>query len=83
MIRQYLKKSKDGFLRYIPYIGGLIGSLTFAFSTSFWFNAVEAEVYAFSTFLVAAITYLILRWMERADKPDSEKYPILWPDYPI
>ena len=51
-----------------------IGALSLAFSDTFWFNGVEAEVYAFSTLLVAAITYLIIRWYERADNKDSEKY---------
>lgn len=56
------------------YTAAAIGALSLAFSDTFWFNAVEAEVYAFSTLLVAIITYLILRWHERADNKDSEKY---------
>ncbi|MGD8305624.1 MAG: DUF2723 domain-containing protein [Ignavibacteria bacterium] len=59
------------------YIAATIGALAFAFSDTFWFNAVEAEVYAFSTLLVAAITYLILRWYERADNKGSEKYILM------
>jgi len=56
------------------YTAAAIGALSLAFSDTFWFNGAEAEVYAFSTLLVAAITYLILRWYERADNKDSEKY---------
>ena len=56
------------------YTAAAIGALSFCFSDTFWFNGVEAEVYAFSTLLVAAITYLIIRWHERADNKDSEKY---------
>ncbi len=56
------------------YTAAAIGALSLAFSDTFWFNGVEAEVYAFSTLLVAIITYLIIRWHERADNKDSEKY---------
>ncbi len=58
----------------VTYTASAIGALSLAFSDTFWFNGAEAEVYAFSTLLVAAITYLILRWHERADNKDSEKY---------
>ena len=46
--------------------GGVIASLTFAVTDSFWFNAVEAEVYAFSMFFTAIVVWLILRWREQA-----------------
>lgn len=59
------------------YIASAVGALGFAFSDTFWFNAVEAEVYALSTFLFAAVVYLIIRWNERADAKDSEKYILL------
>jgi hypothetical protein len=60
----------------VTFTAAAIGALSLALSDTFWFNGVEAEVYAFSTLLVAAITYLILRWYERADNKDSEKYII-------
>ena len=59
------------------YVSAAIGALAFSFSDTFWFNGVEAEVYAFSTFLFAAVTYLIMRWNERADNKDSEKYILM------
>ncbi len=59
------------------YISSAIGALSFAFSDTFWFNGTEAEVYAFSTFLFAGVTYLIIRWNERADNADSGKYLIM------
>jgi len=46
--------------------GGVVGACAFAVSDSFWFNAVEAEVYALSMLFTAAVVYLILRWREEA-----------------
>lgn len=78
VIQNYLKKELRTLLDALTiYISAAIGALAFAFSDTFWFNAVEAEVYASSTFLFAAVTYLIMRWNERPDKPDAEKYLIL------
>ncbi len=75
LINHYKGKKPANMLdAVVTYTAAAIGAFSLCFSDTFWFNGVEAEVYAFSTFLVAAITYLILRWMERADKPDSEKY---------
>jgi len=68
------KKPVTVFDAIATYTAAAIGALSLAFSDTFWFNGAEAEVYAFSTLLVAAITYLILRWHERADNKDSEKY---------
>ena len=56
---------------------GLIGSLAYTFSDTFWFSAVEAEVYAYSSFLTAIVFWLILRWEERADNEGSDRYLIL------
>ena len=46
--------------------GGLVGACTFAVTDSFWFNAVEAEVYALSMFFTAAVVWLIMVWSEQA-----------------
>ena len=56
---------------------GLIGSLAYTFSDTFWFSAVEAEVYAYSSFLTAIVFWLILKWEEKADEEGSDKYLIL------
>ncbi len=71
------RKPETLFEGFTTYLAAAIGALSFCFSDTFWFNGVEAEVYAFSTMLVAAITYLILRWNERAENKDSEKYILM------
>lgn len=59
------------------FICAAIGALAFSFSDTFWFNGVEAEVYASSTLLFSAITYLMLLWNEKADEKDNEKYILM------
>ena len=78
LINIYKGKRPDSLLEALgTFIAAAVGALALAFSDTFWFNAVEAEVYALSTLLVAAITYLILRWYERADEKDNEKYILM------
>ncbi len=71
------KKPENLFEALATYTSAAIGALAFSFSDTFWFNGVEAEVYAFSTFLFAAVVYLVMRWNERADAKDSEKYLLM------
>jgi len=61
----------------IVFGAGAIGALTFAFTDSHWFNAVEAEVYAFSTFFTAIVVWLILLWNEKADQNGHERYILI------
>ena len=56
---------------------GLVGALAYTFSDTFWFSAVEAEVYAFSSFLTAVMFWLILKWEDEADSPRSDRWIIL------
>lgn len=56
---------------------GICGALAYTWSDTFWFSAVEGEVYAFSSFCTALVFWLILKWENRADKPHSDKYLIL------
>lgn len=56
---------------------GICGALMYTWSDTFWFSAVEGEVYAFSSFCTALVFWLILKWENRADKPHSDKYLIL------
>src|SRR5699024_1399389 len=59
------------------YGGALIGAFTFAVTDTFWFNAVEAEVYAVSMFFTAMVVWLALVWAEHHDKPYNERWLIL------
>jgi hypothetical protein len=78
LINNYKGKRPDSLWEALgTYIAATVGALGFAFSDTFWFNAAEAEVYALSTLLVAAISYLIIRWYERADEKDNEKYILM------
>lgn len=56
---------------------GVVGALAFAFSDSFWFNAVEGEVYAMSALCTAAVVWMMLKWETRAHEPDSDRWLIL------
>ncbi len=56
---------------------GLAGSLAYTFSDTFWFSAVEGEVYAFSSMLTALVFWLILKWEDNAHKPHSDKWLVL------
>lgn len=59
------------------YGGGLVGALTFAVTDTFWFNAVEAEVYAMSIFFTAIVVWLALKWSENHDKEYNERWLVL------
>ena len=56
---------------------GLCGALAYTWSDTFWFSAVEGEVYAFSSFCTALVFWLILKWENRADRPHSDRYLVL------
>lgn len=54
-----------------------VGSLSFAFTDSFWFNAVETEVYAMATLIMAVMFYLGLRWEKEMNTPRGDRWLIL------
>ena len=56
---------------------GLVGALAYTFSDTFWFSAVEGEVYALSSLFTAVVFWLILKWDEHADEEGSDKWLIL------
>lgn len=57
--------------------GGLIAALCYTFTDSFWFNALESEVYAFGSLFVALIPWIMLVWYDHAEEEHSEKYLLL------
>ena len=56
---------------------GLVGALIYTFSDTFWFSAVEGEVYAYSSLFTAVVFWLILKWEEHADEPHSDRWLVL------
>lgn len=59
------------------YGGGLLGALSFTFTHTQWFNAVEAEMYASSLFFTALVVWMALRWSENHEQPWAERWLIL------
>jgi len=56
---------------------GIVGALAYTWSDSFWFSAVEGEVYALSSFFTAVVFWAILKWESEADQPHSTRWLIL------
>ena len=56
---------------------GLVGALIYTFSDTFWFSAVEGEVYAYSSAFTAIVFWLILKWENCADQPHSDRWLVL------
>lgn len=71
----------DGVLtnsRAIAVLGsGLVGALAFTYSDSFWFNAVETEVYATASFIMALLLWLGLKWTDDLDHPRGNRWLVL------
>ena len=80
-VKRVVKPSADGTYtvsQAIAILGsGLVGSLAYCFSDTFWFSAVEGEVYAMSSLFTAAVFWLMTVWYDRADRPHSLKWVVL------
>ncbi len=76
-----LKKQKESTLSHHQKImvlsGAAIAALTFTFTDSFWFNAVEAEVYAMASFIMSLLFYLGIRWQDEIHQPRGNRWLIL------
>lgn len=77
LIFNYMKKEPANLFDAISiFVSAAIGALSLSFSDTFWFNGVEAEVYANSTFYIAFVVWLMMVWNEKSDQEGSEKYLI-------
>lgn len=56
---------------------GMVGALIYAFSDTFWYSAVEGEVYAYSSAFTAVVFWLILKWEDHADEPHADRWLVL------
>ncbi len=75
----FLKNKEDhDFGKIIAVLGsGVVGALTYTFSDSFWFSAVEGEVYAMSSLFTAVTFWCIMKWEEESDKPHASRWLVL------
>ena len=62
---------------FVIVLSGCVGALIYTFSDTFWFSAVEGEVYAFSSAFTAVVFWLMLKWENHADEPHSDRYIVL------
>jgi len=81
LVRRLLVNDREGQVSVAQMVvifgSGICGALAYTWSDTFWFSAVEGEVYAFSSFCTALVFWLILKWENRADEPHSDRYLIL------
>ena len=78
LLKKFTSKLENSFVKQLSISSaGVIGSLSFAFTDTFWFNAVEAEVYAMATLIMSVLFYLGLRWEAEMDQPRGNKWLLL------
>ncbi len=75
LIESYRGKDyKNNFDALVTYLSASIGALAFAFSDTFWFNAVESNYFSLSTLLFSLIIWLMMVWNEKSNEHGNEKY---------
>jgi tetratricopeptide (TPR) repeat protein len=79
LVRRIYTRNTSLEVKHIPAIigSGIIGSLAYTFSDTFWFSAVEGELYALSSLIVGLVFWAMLKWEEEADDPSSGRWIIL------
>ncbi len=81
LAKRVVKPSEDGTwptAKAIAVIGsGLVGSLAYTFTDTFWFSAVEGEVYAMSSLITALVFWAMTKWYEQADQPYANRWIVL------
>lgn len=77
VVQNYYKTAVDNAHMILIFGSGLVGALAFTFMDSFWFSAVEGEVYALSSFFTAIVFWLITKWERNAEEPHSLRWLIL------
>ena len=74
----YLKNDEVEKSKIYAILGsGIVGALAYTFSDSFWFSAVEGEVYAMSSFFTAITFWCIMKWEQEADQPNASRWLVL------
>lgn len=74
LIAEFRGAPKSAFDKFSYVAAGVIGALTFSFTDSFWFSAVEAEVYALSMFFTAIVIWLMMLWSEHYEDYGNQEY---------
>jgi hypothetical protein len=79
LVRRVFTKNSSLDPKHIPAIigSGVLGSLAYTFSDTFWFSAVEGELYAISSLVTGLVFWGMLKWEEEADEPTSGRWIIL------
>lgn len=78
--RRVFNKKPDELTRYQSLIvigAGFIGAMSYTFTDTFWFSAIEGEVYALSSLFTAVVVWAMLRWEDSADEPQSNRWLVL------
>ena len=81
LARRIIKPSEDGSYAtgkaVAIFVAGAVGALAYTFSDTFWFSAVEAEVYSMSSLFTALVFYCMIKWYEQADSPYADRWIVM------
>lgn len=77
VIRNWRETTDTAIDKLIICGSSVVGALALAFSDTFWYNALESEVYGFGTFLIVLTLYVLMLWWEKADEEGSDRYLLL------